>query len=79
MEFMPSDKSKSASNRLEDLMNGSLSRRRLLQRSALLGLSAPVVAGLLAACGEDDDDEPDVDPAVEPEDDDDEYDEVEPV
>jgi hypothetical protein len=45
MEFMPSDKSKSASNRLEDLMNGSLSRRRLLQRSALLGLSAPVVAG----------------------------------
>lgn len=33
-----------------------LSRRSLLKRAAVLGLSTPVIAGLLAACGSDDDD-----------------------
>ena len=36
--------------------SGSLSRRAVLRRSVALGLSAPVIAGLLAACGGDDDD-----------------------
>ena len=44
---------------LGELLDGPVSRRRLLQRAALLGLSAPVISGLLAACGgDDDDDEP---------------------
>lgn len=34
-----------------------LSRRRLLNRAAILGLSVPVVGGLLTACGGDDDEE----------------------
>ena len=33
-----------------------LSRRAVLKRATALGLSAPVIAGLLAACGGDDDD-----------------------
>ncbi len=36
---------------------GRLSRRSVLRRSVALGLSAPVIAGLLAACGGDDDDD----------------------
>ncbi|HEU5423427.1 MAG TPA: ABC transporter substrate-binding protein, partial [Nitrolancea sp.] len=42
-------------NRLRELMDGAmsgrLSRRDVLRRAALLGLSAPVVGALLAACG----------------------------
>lgn len=34
----------------------SMTRRQLLQRGAVLGLSVPAVAGLLAACGDEDDD-----------------------
>ncbi|MEZ4571704.1 MAG: peptide ABC transporter substrate-binding protein [Thermomicrobiales bacterium] len=34
-----------------------MSRRDVLRRSLALGLSAPLVAGLLAACGDDDDDD----------------------
>src|SRR5919202_3280696 len=34
------------------LMHGRLGRREFLTRAAALGLSAPVVAGILAACGE---------------------------
>lgn len=41
----------SLSNALE---NSRLSRRRLLKRSAIFGLSAPVIGSLLAACGGDD-------------------------
>jgi peptide/nickel transport system substrate-binding protein len=41
-------------------LNGSLSRREVLKRAALLGLSAPLVASLLAACG-DDEEEPGTD------------------
>src|SRR5215218_3774976 len=33
------------------LMHGRLGRREFLTRAAALGLSAPVVAGILAACG----------------------------
>jgi peptide/nickel transport system substrate-binding protein len=46
-----------------------MSRRRLLQRTALLGVSMPILGSLLAACGDDDDDD-DV-PAVDPDDDED--------
>jgi peptide/nickel transport system substrate-binding protein len=34
---------------------GQLSRRAVLKRAMVMGLSAPVIAGLLAACGGDDD------------------------
>ncbi len=40
-----------------DVLEGRLSRRSVLKRGAILGLSAPVIAGLLAACGSDDDDD----------------------
>jgi len=30
---------------------GQISRRALLRRAAMIGLSAPVIGGLLAACG----------------------------
>ncbi|HUG16453.1 MAG TPA: peptide ABC transporter substrate-binding protein [Thermomicrobiales bacterium] len=39
----------------EEVLAGRLSRRDVLKRGAALGLSAPIVAGLLAACGDDDD------------------------
>lgn len=41
-----------------ELLGGSLNRRQVLKRGVALGLSAPVIASLLAACGGDDDDEP---------------------
>jgi peptide/nickel transport system substrate-binding protein len=41
----------------ESVLAGVLSRRDVLRRGAALGLSAPVIAGLLAACGDDDDDD----------------------
>jgi peptide/nickel transport system substrate-binding protein len=43
---------------VDTLMNGRLTRRAMLRRSAALGLAVPAVASLLAACGEDDDDVP---------------------
>jgi peptide/nickel transport system substrate-binding protein len=39
----------------EEVLNGQLDRRSVLKRAMALGLSAPVIAGLLAACGGDDD------------------------
>ena len=36
-----------------DVLAGQLSRRLVLKRAMALGLSAPVIAGLLAACGDD--------------------------
>jgi ABC-type transport system substrate-binding protein len=42
--------------RVEAMLGGPVTRRKLLQRAALLGLSAPVIGSLLAACGDDDDD-----------------------
>ncbi len=38
-----------------DVLAGRLDRRQVLKRGALLGLSAPLLASLLAACGGDDD------------------------
>jgi peptide/nickel transport system substrate-binding protein len=37
-----------------EVFAGRLSRRDVLKRGAALGLSAPIIAGLLAACGDDD-------------------------
>ena len=52
----------SKSDSLDDLSTmlreGSLSRRSLLTKATTLGLSVPVIASLLAACGEDEEDEP---------------------
>lgn len=64
----------------EEIIEGRMNRRTLLRRAAVLGLSTPVLAGLLAACGDDDDDAPTPAPAqpsptpaaAEPDDDDDE-------
>jgi peptide/nickel transport system substrate-binding protein len=55
-----SDELKGLTRLREDVLNGTLSRRDVLKRGAVLGLSAPVIAGLLAACGDDegDDDAP---------------------
>ena len=49
-----SDELKGLTRLREDVLNGTLSRRDVLKRGAVLGLSAPVIAGLLAACGDDD-------------------------
>jgi peptide/nickel transport system substrate-binding protein len=38
-----------------DILGGRLDRRAVLKRGAALGLSAPIIATLLAACGGDDD------------------------
>ena len=46
-----------------EVLEGKLSRRDVLKRGAMLGLSAPIIAGLLAACGDDDDDDGDDTPA----------------
>lgn len=47
--------------RIQELIDAAqtrrLSRRAVLKRATALGLSAPVIAGLLAACGGDDDDD----------------------
>ena len=41
----------------ESVLAGKLTRRGVLKRGIALGLSAPVIAGLLAACGDDEDDD----------------------
>lgn len=41
----------------EEIFTSNLNRRTVLKRALALGLSAPVIAGLLAACGGDDDDD----------------------
>jgi peptide/nickel transport system substrate-binding protein len=61
-----------------------MNRRFLLQRAAVLGVSLPIFGSLLAACGEDEDDDPgttddtddtaDTDPADAPDDEDEEID-----
>ncbi|HEX5167322.1 MAG TPA: peptide ABC transporter substrate-binding protein [Thermomicrobiales bacterium] len=52
-----SDELKGLTRLREDVLLGTLNRRDVLKRGAMLGLSAPVIAGLLAACGSDDDDD----------------------
>ena len=39
-----------------EVLGGLLDRRSVLKRGLALGLSAPILAGLLAACGDEDDD-----------------------
>jgi peptide/nickel transport system substrate-binding protein len=76
-----------ASDLLDEVVAGRIDRRTLLRRAAVLGLSTPVIAGLLAACGDDDEDEPEAtqppaapDPTEVPDDDDDDdEDEEEPT
>ena len=41
-----------------EALAGMLDRRQVLKRSLALGLSAPVIAGLLAACADDEEEEP---------------------
>ncbi len=56
---------------IEDVLAGRISRRTILKRAAVLGVSAPVIASLLAACEEEDDDDEVVDadePATEEDD-----------
>src|SRR5690349_14491530 len=50
----------------EEVLAGRLNRRSVLKRAFALGLSAPVIAGLLAACGDDDDDDDDGGEATSP-------------
>jgi len=50
----------------EQALMGQMSRRSVFKRAMLLGLSAPVIAGLLAACGGDDDDSGDEPVATAP-------------
>jgi len=38
-----------------DVLEGRMTRRGVMKRAMVLGLSAPVIASLLAACGDDDD------------------------
>lgn len=53
---MEQDQSKLLALR-EDIFTRRLNRRDVLKRATVLGLSAPVIATLLAACGDDDDDD----------------------
>jgi peptide/nickel transport system substrate-binding protein len=46
----------------ERVLAGQLTRRGVLKRAVALGLSAPVIAGLLAACGDDEDEGDDTAP-----------------
>ncbi len=70
-------------NPLDALQDTFLTRRQLLKKSAIFGLSVPALTTLLAACETDDDDDDvvvdddDDEPAVDPEPDDDD-DDVEP-
>ena len=43
----------------QQVLARQIGRRDVLKRALALGLSAPVIAGLLAACGDDDDDDDD--------------------
>ncbi|CAN5174157.1 ABC transporter substrate-binding protein [soil metagenome] len=47
----------SLSHLLEEVKTGNMSRRVVLKRAVALGLSAPAIATLLAACGSDEEDE----------------------
>lgn len=42
----------------QEILEARLGRREVLRRATVLGLSAPVIAGLLAACGSDEDEDP---------------------
>ena len=57
----PSSRSRSGEveSLLSDINGLRLTRRQVLRRGTMLGLSLPIVGGLLAACGGDDDDDDD--------------------
>ncbi len=42
---------------VEEVRSGRMTRRQLVQRASILGLSLPAISALLAACGGDDDEE----------------------
>lgn len=73
---------------MSEVMRGGLSRRDLLKRAAILGISGPTLAALIAACeddGDEDDAEDDVDdetdedaPAADPDDEEDDEPDEEP-
>src|SRR5690606_31593150 len=42
---------------LAGALEGRFSRREVMRRAMALGLSAPIIASILAACGDDDDDD----------------------
>lgn len=44
---------------LAGALEGRFSRREVMRRAMALGLSAPIIASILAACGDDDDDDDD--------------------
>jgi peptide/nickel transport system substrate-binding protein len=52
--------------RFDEVLTMSSSRRTFLKRSALIGLTVPSIAGLLAACEEDSDDTSDAEEASDP-------------
>ncbi|TVR72965.1 MAG: ABC transporter substrate-binding protein [Sphaerobacteraceae bacterium] len=52
-----------------DVLEGRLDRRTLLKRAAILGITTPALAGLIAACEDDDADDSDDGVAAEPDDD----------
>jgi peptide/nickel transport system substrate-binding protein len=54
---------------VEDVLAGTINRRSLLKRAAVLGVSAPVLASLIAACEDDDTDDSVDEPAVDTDDD----------
>lgn len=56
---MTIQRSNDADSVIDRVLQDQASRRRLLKRAMALSLSAPVVGGLLAACGDDDDDDAD--------------------
>lgn len=62
---MEQDRSKLSSLR-EDIFTRRLNRRDVLKRATALGLSAPVIATLLAACGDDEEEPTEAAPVTAP-------------
>lgn len=52
-EHEPSEQHQAAARVRGSALAGRLDRRSLLKKTALIGLSAPAIASLLAACGDD--------------------------
>jgi peptide/nickel transport system substrate-binding protein len=62
---------------ISEALSGNLTRREVIKRAAMIGMTGPILAGLLAACG-DDDDEEEAEAAPDDDDDDEEEDVDEP-
>jgi peptide/nickel transport system substrate-binding protein len=63
---------------VEGLLTGALTRRAMLSRAAAFSLSVPVVASLLAACGDEDDEPADTPPPATTDDDEEDVETPEP-